>query len=514
MVWRSHLWVTQLVADALIALAFSSIALALVIIVRRRANMQFGLAFWCFAAFILACGITHAIAVVTLWYPAYGFEALVKVATALASVVAAYVMWRMLPRMIALPAAGKLQEANDRLQEMVVERDAALAELRAEIGNRERAEAALLQLQKLEAVGQLTGGIAHDFNNLLQAVAGNLELIARKPDDIDRIVRWAGSALDAVDRGRSLTSQLLAFSRKQRLEIAPVELRGLIIGVRELVERAVSPISQLEIAAIDPALFVETDPMQLELALLNLAFNARDAMPQGGVMRISARALPQFQPPGLSKGDWVAITVADTGIGMDAETREHAIEPFFSTKEIGEGTGMGLAMVYGVVTQSGGGLDIDSAPGAGTRITLYLRAAKPSLVRASTRQREDEPVFDLSGRTIVLVDDDKEVRTALAETLTAAGARVEQAPDGSSGATLVAERQPDLLIVDFAMPRMNGAEVAERVREMGADMPILVITGFSDSQRLDAIDGKGFSILRKPFETRELLQRITALLDS
>ncbi len=413
-----------------------------------------------------------------------------------------------------LAGSGTLQEANDRLQDMVAERDAALAELRAEIGNRERAEAALLQLQKLEAVGQLTGGIAHDFNNLLQAVAGNLELIARKPDDIDRVIRWAGSALDAVDRGRSLTSQLLAFSRKQRLEIAPVELRGLVVGVRELIERAVSPISQLEIAPIDPALVVETDPMQLELALLNLAFNARDAMPQGGVMHISAKALPQFQPPGLPKGDWVAIRVADTGIGMDAETREHAIEPFFSTKEIGEGTGMGLAMVYGVVTQSGGGLDIDSAPGAGTRITLYLRAAKPVLVRATMRERADEPVFDLSGRTIVLVDDNKEVRTALAETLAAVGACVEQSADGEGGAALVAARQPDLLIVDFAMPGMNGADLAERVRQAGADMPILVITGFSDSQRLDAIDGKGFSILRKPFETRQLLQRITALLDS
>ena len=209
--WQPQLLWTHILADTLIALSYFSIPLALVALVRRRHDLGFGWIFWCFATFILACGLTHVLSIVTLFYPEYGVEALVKLVTAAASLATAVMLWLRLPTLVRIPSAERLKEANGELAAMVAERDAALAELQAAVTQREKVEAALLQAQKLEAVGQLTGGIAHDFNNLLQAIAGNLELIARKPDDADRVIRWTSSALDAVERGRQLTGQLLAF---------------------------------------------------------------------------------------------------------------------------------------------------------------------------------------------------------------------------------------------------------------------------------------------------------------
>ncbi|WP_213980847.1 response regulator [Sphingomonas sp. dw_22] len=511
LLWQPGLVWTHVIADAVIALAYFSIPIVLVTLIRRR-ELAFGWVFWCFAIFILACGCTHLMAIWTLWQPVYGLEAAVKVVTAVASIATAAVLWPLLPKAIALPSPHKLAAANAELAAIVAERDAVLKELREQIAQREDIEAALLQSQKLEAVGQLTGGIAHDFNNLLQAVAGNLELIARKPDDADRVVRWSASALDAVERGRIVTGQLLAFSSKQRLDVSSVRLAELIGGMRGLVERAVAPLSTLKVEPIDPSWNVETDPLQLELAVLNLAFNARDAMPEGGTLTISAELRSGVVAPDLPAGDYVALTVADTGTGMPPEVAKRAVEPFFTTKGVGRGTGIGLSMAFGVARQSGGVLTIDSEIGKGTAITLFLPLAATEPVREVQDDAAHDMRADLSGCRIALVDDDDQVRATLADMLRTAGAEVEEAPDGNAGVALVKARRPNLLIVDFVMPGMSGADVARLVREEDPTLPVIVVTGYAESERLDSIAGPQVSVLRKPFETHQLLRCVADML--
>jgi signal transduction histidine kinase len=512
LLWQPGLVWTHVIADAVIALAYFSIPVALITLIRRRRDLDFGWVFWCFAAFILACGCTHLMAIWTLWQPVYGLEAAVKVVTALASIATAIALWPLLPRAIGFPSPHKLAAANAELAAIIVERDAALRELREQVAQREDIEAALLQSQKLEAVGQLTGGIAHDFNNLLQAVAGNLELIARKPDDADRVVRWSASALDAVERGRIVTGQLLAFSSKQRLDVSSVRLAELIGGMRGLVERAVAPLGTLKVESIDPSWNVETDPLQLELAILNLAFNARDAMPDGGTLSISAERRSGAVAPELPAGDYVALTIADTGVGMPPEVAARAVEPFFTTKGVGRGTGIGLSMAFGVARQSGGVLTIQTEEGKGTAITLLLPLAATEPAREVQDDAKRDTRADLTGYRIALVDDDGHVRASLADMLRTAGAEVEEAHDGASGVALVKAKPPHLLVVDFAMPGMSGADVARLVRAEDSQLPVIVVTGYAESETLDSIAGPQVSVLRKPFESHQLLRAIADML--
>ncbi|MBO9622675.1 MAG: response regulator [Sphingomonas sp.] len=504
---------THAVADAVSALSYVAIAVALFVLVRRRTELSYGWAFWCFAAFLAVCGLAHAVNILGLWHPAFGLQAVVKLVGAAVSLAAAIALWLLLPKAFTLPSAAELHAANRELEERVRERDAALGDLRAQAAQREHAEAALLQSQKLEAVGQLTGGIAHDFNNLLQAIAGNLELIARKPDDGDRVVRWSASALNAVERGRALTGQLLAFSRKQRLDMASVRLVELIGGVKDLVERAVAPLSHVQIKPIDPALNVEADPLQVELAVLNLAFNARDAMPEGGTLTISAERRSGQVAPDLAPGDYVALTLRDTGTGMSPEVLARAAEPFFTTKGVGKGTGMGLSMAYGVMRECGGGLQIESEQGKGTAVTLFLRVARVEPRRAVEDDARSDQRIDLSDCRITLIEDDPEVRTTLVEMLRAAGAEVREAGDGAEGLELIRARKPDLVIVDFAMPGMSGADVAREVRQTDPDLDVLVVTGFAESSQLEALAGPHLQMLKKPFESHELLRRVADILD-
>ncbi|KTF69603.1 ATP-binding protein [Sphingomonas sp. HT-1] len=505
--WQPTLLWSHIIADTLIAIAYFSIPIALVTLIRRRKDLIFGWIFWCFGLFILACGLTHVMGIITLFYPLYGVEAIVKLITAAASVATAILLWPLLPRLVRLPSSEKLKEANAQLAAMVEQRDAALADVKAEVAQRESVEAALLQAQKLEAVGQLTGGIAHDFNNLLQAIAGNLELIARKPDDADRVIRWTSSALDAVERGRQLTGQLLAFSSKQRLDVKSVRLADLVGGMAGLVERAVAPLSRVRIERIDPVWNVQTDALQLELAILNLAFNARDAMPEGGLLTISAELRSGKVAADLPVGDYVALTVSDTGTGMTPDVLARAVEPFFSTKGVGKGTGMGLSMAFGVMRQSGGTLTIDSDVGRGTAITLVLPIATVEPRRDVQDDAAHDERVDLSGAEVALVDDDDHVRGSLIETLCAAGATVAEAADGESGIALVRAKRYGALVVDFAMPGLSGSEVAEQVAAIDPELPVILITGFADSSKLDAV-APNVTILRKPFESKELLHHI------
>jgi signal transduction histidine kinase len=508
---RPELFWGNAVAESVLALAYFSIALALGFLIRRRRDFAFRWIFWCFAAFLAAGGIMHLMSL-TGWDPLGSVAVIFKGLTAVGTVATAVALWPLLSKVIAMPSRAQLSDQNAELEALVRERDAALEDLRQHVAQRLELEAALLQSQKLEAVGQLTGGIAHDFNNLLQAVAGNLELIARKPDDIDRVIGWSASALNAVERGRLLTGQLLAFSSKQRIDLNSVRLAELVGGVKDLIERAVAPLGQLRVERIDPALNVEVDPLQLELALLNLAFNARDAMPEGGTLTIAAGHASGDLVGDLPRGDYVALTVSDTGTGMTEEVRARAIEPFFTTKGVGKGTGMGLAMAAAVARQAGGGLTIQSAEGQGTSIILLLRVATSQPRRIVGDDARSDMRTDLSGYTIALVDDDAQVRGSLYDTLASAGATVEEAAEGGAGIELVRRLRPDLLVVDFAMPGMTGADVVRKVREEHPGLPVVLVTGFAESAKLDAVTGPQVAVLWKPFEAQELLRKVAGLL--
>jgi signal transduction histidine kinase len=369
LLWDPALIWTHVIADALIGLAYFSIPVALIVFVTRRPDLRFKWAAWLFAGFIVACGTTHFFSIWTLWNPDYGPEALVKLVTAAVSVATAVALWPLLPRLLALPSPTQLQLVNDDLRLRITERDTALAALAAETEERLRAEAMLRQAQKMDAVGQLTAGIAHDFNNLLTVIMANIDRAKRFADDDARLLPALEGAMAGADRAAQMTDRLLAYARLQPLQ---PEVRDLNAIVRQMVDLLGTTLdSAIGIDAdLAPDLWpVCIDTAQTETAILNLAVNARDAMPAGGALRLTTRNLPD------AGGDRVVLEVSDTGTGMDETIREHVFEPFFTTKSLGDGTGLGLSQVYGFVQQSDGDVTIESTPGFGTTIRILLPRA-------------------------------------------------------------------------------------------------------------------------------------------
>jgi signal transduction histidine kinase len=379
--WDPELITLHVMSDALIGLSYYSIPVCLALLVIRRSDLAFRSTFWMFVTFILACGTTHLFAIWTLWEPDYLTEGMVKAVTAVFSVMTAAQLWPMLPRLIALPSQSALTMANEQLQREIAERDSVMRALRRETAERERAEEMLRQSQKLEAVGQLTGGIAHDFNNLLASIMANLELLEQRCGNDPDLTRFIGRAVRSVSRGGALTQQLLAFSRRQTLSPETLAPARLVEGMSELLRTSLGGTISLDVRAPADLWLVEADPHQLENAILNLALNARDAMPAGGELTVAMRnhvaKFPTASAEGgtgddMEPGEYVAIDVADTGRGMTPEIRASA---FFTTKPVGQGTGLGLSQVYGFVKQSKGHVSLESEPGRGTRITLFLRRA-------------------------------------------------------------------------------------------------------------------------------------------
>jgi signal transduction histidine kinase len=377
LLWRPELIWTHVGADALIGLAYYSIPIALAYFVSHRNDIAFGWVFWAFALFILACGTTHFFNIWTLWVPDYGTEALVKVITAALSVVTAIGLWPLLPKALAIPSTDALQRVNAELTRQIDERNAALAALQAEKVERLRTEDMLRQAQKMEAVGQLTGGIAHDFNNLLTIVAGNLERLEAKFRDDPAVHRSIKGALEGASRGAALTQKLLAFGRRQPLATKRLDANALIEGMSGLLQRAIGEKIAIDLQLGRGLWPVEVDPNQLENALINLAVNARDAMPDGGRLSIASRNCidPLLGESETLKGQFVLLTVGDSGVGMTPDVLSRAFEPFFTTKPVGEGSGLGLSQVYGFVTQSNGRIEIVSEPGRGTGVRIYLPRA-------------------------------------------------------------------------------------------------------------------------------------------
>ena len=360
----------------------------------------------------------------------------------------------------------------------------------------------LVQAQKMETLGQLTGGVAHDFNNLLTAVLGNLHLLARTTLD-ERQARFVAGATAAGERGARLTAQLLAFTRRQRLLPEAVDLNDLVAQMGELLSTTLGSAVHIVLSPSAEAPLATADRTQLELAVLNLAINGRDAMPGGGVLTVSVDEITldgqgagEGAPP---PGHYAVVTVADTGEGMTPEVRRRALEPFFTTKGAGRGSGLGLPQVLGMAHQLGGGLIIDSQPGAGAKVSLLLPMAANQTAAAAVAEAPRGQ--DVGPLKILLVDDDDSVRAATAGLLAELGCTVTQAVDGPAALAAIGS-DVELVIVDFTMPGMNGAELASRLRRTRPGLPILIITGYADPDRLTA--GWDGPVLAKPFDFETL----------
>jgi PAS domain S-box-containing protein len=630
LLWQPGLIWTYAVADGLIGAAYFTIPLALAILARRRRDLVFRPVLWLFAAFILLCGTTHLLDVVTLWLPAYNVQAAFKALTAAVSVVAAVATWILLPQAIALPSPVQFREAMaalrasearhrtsfehspaplymlddsdqvvgisnsclsllGRSRDDVVGRpiqtfwapdfaptmaaDRAELRLAGEVRDRDRrfirpdggviealvtaqldrwddttlivaavtdvtarrraeealhaAEERLRQSQKIEAIGQLTGGIAHDFNNMLQGIAGSLELMQRRISQgrTEEIGRYIGTARQAVDNAAALTQRMLAFARRQALDPKAVDPDPLVRSMEDLIRRTVGPQVQLNLHLRDGRWSARCDANQLENALLNLAINARDAMPDGGTLRIASadRTLTQADladQEGAAPGCYVEIAVSDTGVGMSADVLARAFEPFFTTKPIGQGTGLGLSQLYGFIRQSGGFVRLESELGRGTIVRLFL--PRHDEVDPATVPRADQDAAALDGSataaacgTILLVEDEDAVRFMVAEALRDLGCEVLEASDGPSGLRIVQSREPvDLLVTDVGLPGLNGRQLAEAARQAWPGLPVLFISGYAAKVFGPADLAPGMELIPKPFALDTLTARVRAILEA
>jgi CheY-like chemotaxis protein len=360
---------------------------------------------------------------------------------------------------------------------------------------RRREEESLRQTQKLEALGRLTGGVAHDFNNLLTVIIGALDMLMTRVDE-PRAQRLAERALEAARRGARLTGQLLTFSRSQRLRVSSVDVAGLIENMDDLLRQSAGPTTRLQVRIGERPLFASTDASQLEFAILNLVLNARDAMPDGGDLIVEAGPGPA--------ADLVLISVTDTGHGMERSVVERALEPFFSTKAPDKGTGLGLAQVYGAVRQSGGDIAIDSAPGRGTTVRLILPRGAPIPAKV-----EAPPVAATArtGATVLVVDDEADVRAVMAEALSSAGYLVAEAAGGQTALELLKSRPLDLLVTDFAMPGMNGADLALAARRLRSGQKILIVSGYADTQAIVSANLHA-ALIVKPVDVQALRKAV------
>ena len=365
------------------------------------------------------------------------------------------------------------------------------------------AQEQLRQSQKMEALGQLTGGIAHDFNNLLTVVVGGLDIISKRATD-PKLKRYAENALAAAERGARLTGQLLAFSRVQRLEVRPTHVAPLIENMRPLLRNVLGPGIQKRFDLDTAKMPVMADPTQLEVAVLNLAINARDAMPDGGFLTFSSQRVSVTGDADLADGDYIALTIADTGTGMPPDVLDRAFEPFFTTKEVGKGTGLGLSMVYGMARQSGGSVRIDSRPGEGTAVTMLFRRADAAESDAPPESKDGEKeLAAATAASVLVIDDDPDVRAFIAGALEEQGYRVRSAGDGSTGLAEIARDTPDLVILDFIMPGLSGADVATQILEHRPGVPILFVSGYSETDAVKRVAPEA-PLLTKPFRADAL----------
>jgi PAS domain S-box-containing protein len=370
----------------------------------------------------------------------------------------------------------------------------------------EEAQQAFFQSQKMEAIGQLTGGVAHDFNNLLAAIIGSADLARRRLAKGADISRFLNNIMEAAERGASLTQRMLAFARKQELELQAISLPALMVGMADLLQRTIGPGILIDTRFPLVLKPVQADTAQLELAIINLAVNARDAMPNGGKIIFAARHEHVQTDNGLKPGDYICLSVADEGHGMDEETLARAVDPFFTTKGLGKGTGLGLSMVAGTVQQCGGKLVVRSIKNEGTTVEIWLPVATPDRASSIMAVSVDRPEAVQHPLTILTVDDDEIVLTTTIAMLDDMGHTAIRALSGQDALLLLGEHQFDLLITDFAMPVMTGADLIIAVQAKWPQMPVIMVSGYAEMP-----EGYAMSIYRlaKPFRPDQLASAIT-----
>jgi signal transduction histidine kinase/ActR/RegA family two-component response regulator len=409
-------------------------------------------------------------------------------------------------------AEGRLTQLNNSLEHSIAERTSELSRandrLTQEIAERERAQSALVQSQKMEAVGQLTGGIAHDFNNLLTVICGNLDMIERSAPD-QRISKQANHALQAADRAAKLTQQLLVFSRTQKATLEAIDVNALIKGTSDLLERTIGADARVELRFDRSNPWTRADKTQLELAILNLAINARDALPGGGSIVISSR-VEQAALPGIDAREFAVISVQDTGPGIPPHLVERVFDPFFTTKAVGKGTGLGLSQVYGIAQQCGGSVRIDKDPGSGANVSIWMPLAKAE-IQPVEGDRPRTPVVAGHAYRIFVVEDDPGVRQFIVESLKGAGFKVSEAANGIDAIKGLKGNRPHLLLVDFAMPGMNGADLVEAAWAVHGKLPVVMATGYADMNAVEKVLPAD-RVLRKPFRSEDLIRAVSEAL--
>ncbi|GGD45718.1 MHYT domain-containing protein [Aurantiacibacter arachoides] len=388
----------------------------------------------------------------------------------------------------------QLRELNATLEQRVDERTREL----------QKAQETLLQSQKMEAVGQLVAGMAHDFNNVLASVIGAFNLILRRTDDPERVHKFAEAGVEAAERGAKLTGQLMAFSRSHKIQLRPMLVCDVIKDMEDLLARTLGPQVKLEKALNPNPAPVLADAIQVEMMILNLAINARDAMPDGGTLTISTRKHSFVGDAELADGDYIELAVRDTGVGMDEVTLRRAMEPFFTTKPLGKGTGLGLAQIYGSARQAGGTVRIESEEGVGTVIRVFLPCTDRKPKRPASGITSDETDMALGSLHVLLVDDDDHLRSVLVQGLNDQGHRVSAASNGKEALLILETETPQVAVLDFAMPDMNGAVLAEQIAARLPHLPIIFVSGYADTSAIKNAAGENASILQKPFNLDQL----------
>ncbi|MGY3447431.1 ATP-binding protein [Bradyrhizobium sp. USDA 4473] len=467
--WEPELIWLHVISDALIAASYFSIPFALAILVSKRRDFQFGWMAWPFATFILACGLTHVFSIYTLWVPIYGLEGLLKALTAVASIFTAVLLWPLIPKILAIPSEAQLREAHVALAEEGRQRQRSEF-LLERFREAEANESKIRQAQKMEAVGQLTGGIAHDFNNILTVITGTIDILSDAVTHNRQLTEITGLIRDAADRGASLTRHLLAFARKQPLQPSDVDVNALMVDTIELLRPTIGDHVDIDFHPAPNLPRALVDSNQLVTAIINLALNARDAMPKGGRLRIETRTA-ELKPSdvhghdGLAAGDYVAIALIDNGQGIAEADLAKVFEPFFTTKDVGKGTGLGLSMVYGFVKQSNGHITLDSEVGRGTRVMLYL----PRAVAVSPAAVPERRQPDVRGaqEIVLVVEDDRLVRSYVLTQIESLGYTALSANNGSEALAVLDSGAPiDLLFTDVIMPgAMNGRDLATEAQK-------------------------------------------------
>jgi signal transduction histidine kinase/CheY-like chemotaxis protein len=522
LLWKPEwIWLNA-ISDALIAGALFATAFVPAHFAWRRSRdmmFMFRVGFWAFAIFFTVCGVTRLLSILTLWVPVYGIESLTKVLLALVSVAIAAGLLLLLPRIMVMPTRVQLQQAYAQLEEEVRHRRSAEAMVKR-FQEIEATESQVRQAQKMEAIGQLTGGVAHDFNNILTVITGTIEILDDAVKDRPHLAQITKLIGAAAARGADLTQHLLAFARRQPLQPRSIDVNAMVIDAARLLRPTLG--EQIEIESMlahdsAPALI---DPSQLSTAILNLALNARDAMPNGGKLTLETKNVVLDENYAgmnseVSPGNYVMIAVSDSGEGIPASLLEKVFEPFFTTKDVGKGSGLGLSMVYGFVKQSNGHIKIYSEEGHGTTVKLYLPQAAG--IADALAADAGSSAIERGDETILIVEDDALVREYVVTQISNLGYDTLAASNAAEALEIIdGPERIDLLFTDVIIPGgMNGRQLAIEALRRRQGLKVLYTSGYTENAivhhgRLDA----GVLLLAKPYLRADLARMIRTALAS